>query len=193
MRTLKRMIFAGFIVDLSAIYGRLLSRFGGFMEEKRLAMMLLDGELLPWRALGEGLIERQFKPIGKVLETELMFLQQNGFEEAYGKLIGEYDASDFAKDPHHTTKSALSDKYGSSVYQTYTHIHTVRPTYVPLSTHLEAYQTYKRQLELYAEEGDMAYKSFAVLKLVYEDGRRRFLNGKPPKCTASCRRMRRLC
>jgi predicted kinase len=158
-------------VDLTEIYGKLLQKFGGFMEERKIAMLILDGELLPWKALGEGLIERQFKPIDKALGTELTFLQQNGFEEAFSKLIAEYEASGFEKDQHHTAKSALSEKYGSSVYQNYKYVHEIRDTYIPLTEHVEAYQTYRRQLELYAEDEAMEYKPFAVLKIVYEDGK----------------------
>ncbi|WP_152396594.1 metallophosphoesterase [Paenibacillus guangzhouensis] len=157
-------------VDLSEIYGELLQKFGSYMEEQKIAMMILDGELLPWMALGEGLIERQFKPIEKSLETELTFLQQNGFEEAFLKLMTEYEASGFEQDQHHTAKSVLSDKYGSSVYQNYKYAHDIRGTYVPLSEHMKAYQTYRRQLELYAQDEAMKYKPFAVLKIVYDDG-----------------------
>jgi predicted MPP superfamily phosphohydrolase len=157
-------------VDLTDIYVKLLSKFGEFMEEQKIEWMILDGELLPWRALGEGLIERQFRPIEKALETELKFLQENGFEAAWHKLIADYDASGYEQDQHHLSKTALSEKYGSSVYQNYKHISEIRGSYVPLSEHWEAYQTYKRQLELYAEEEAMEYKPFALLKIVYEDG-----------------------
>lgn len=157
--------------DVTPVYGKLLTRFGGYMEEQGISMLLLDGELLPWRALGGGLIDRQFASIGKALETELSFLKGHGFEAAYGKLMDAYEASGFEKDQHHTAKGELMDKYGSHVYQNYKHVHEIRQTYVPLSEHMEAYETYKRQLELYAKEGVMEYKPFAVLKIVYEDGR----------------------
>ncbi|MFC5452137.1 metallophosphoesterase [Paenibacillus aestuarii] len=158
-------------VDLTGIYRKLLDDFSGFMEERKVAMLILDGELLPWKALGEGLIERQFKPIEKALEKELSFLRQNGFEEALNKLTAEYETSGFEQDQYHIAKQALSDKYGSSVYQNYKYVHEIRETYVPLLGHLEAYQTYKRQLELYAEDEAMAYKPFALLKIVYDDGK----------------------
>jgi len=158
-------------VDLTGIYGKLLNKFGAYIEEQKIAMLILDGELLPWKALGEGLIERQFKPIEKALETELTFLEQNGFEDAYYKLIAKYEASDFKQDQHHTAKSALSDKYGASVYQNYKYVQEIRDTYVPLAEHVDAYRTYRRQLELYAEDETMKYKPFAVLKIVYEGGK----------------------
>ncbi|WP_438431415.1 metallophosphoesterase [Gorillibacterium sp. sgz500922] len=163
-------------VDLTEIYDRLLVQFGGYMEEQKIAMLILDGELLPWKALGGGLIDRQFKPIERALESELTFLQQNGFEEALQKLLGEYEASGFEKDQHQTAKSALSDKYGAGAYQTYKCVHEIKHAFVPVSRHVEAYQTYKRQLELYAEEEELEYKPFSVLKIVYADGREELPN-----------------
>ncbi|MDR6884305.1 metallophosphoesterase [Bacillus sp. 3255] len=160
-------------VDLSDIYDKLLMKFGGYMQEHKIAMLILDGELLPWKALGEGLIDRQFKPIERALGTELSFLERNGFEAAYNTLMAEYEGSGFEKDQHHTAKSALSDKYGPSTYQNYKYVHEVRDNYVPLSEHTAAYQTYKRQLELYGEDEVMEYKPFAILKIVQEDGTER--------------------
>nr|WP_205516992.1 metallophosphoesterase [Paenibacillus sp. SYP-B3998] len=157
-------------VDLTDIYARLLQKFGAYIEEKQIAMLILDGELLPWKAIGDGLIQRQFKPIEKALESELDFLKQNGFEQALGKLTEEYQASGFEKDQHHLSKTALSDKYGSHVYQNYKNVHDILDTYVSLEDHLQAYETYKKQLEIYAEDGELVYKPFALLKVVYEQG-----------------------
>jgi predicted kinase len=157
-------------IDLSDIYVKLLRKFGGYMAEERIAMLIFDGELLPWKVLGEGLIERQFEPIERALGSELTFLQLNGFEPAYHQLMEAYAESGFEKDQHHLAKSVLSEKYGSSTYQTYKYIHEIRDTYVPLSEHLQAYETYKRQLEWYAQDGNMEYKPFALLKMIYVDG-----------------------
>ncbi|MDF2649869.1 MAG: metallophosphoesterase [Paenibacillus sp.] len=157
-------------VDLTEIYGALLRKFGGYMDYNGVEMLILDGELLPWQALGAGLIQRQFKSIEKALESELSFLKQNGFEQAFAKLTVEYVASDFEKDQFHTSKTALSDKYGLSIYQNYKNIHDILETHVKLEDHDYAYETYKRQLELYSEAGELEYKPFAILKIVYENG-----------------------
>lgn len=157
-------------IDLTVVFEQLLQRFGGYMQENRITMLLLDGELLPWQALGEGLIDRQFKPIEKALETELAFLQANGFEEAFSRLAQEFTESGFEKDQFHLSKGALNEKYGLSVYQNYKHVHAVLEKHMPLSDHVNAYETYKKQLELYAEAGELEYKPFSLLKIVYEDG-----------------------
>lgn len=165
-------------VDMHPIYEGLLSRFGTYMAEQGINVLILDGELLPWKALGDGLIERQFRPIGKALETELDFLRQNGFEEALGSLVQEYEASGFEKDQHHLSKEKLSDSYGSHVYQNYKHVRAIRDAYMSLDQHEEAYQVYKRQLELYACDTELDYKPFAILKEVLENGEERLPSGK---------------
>ncbi|WP_127587224.1 metallophosphoesterase [Paenibacillus koleovorans] len=160
-------------VDLLPVYAQLLQRFESYMGEQQVAVMILDGELLPWKALGEGLIERQFQPISKALETEIAFLKEHGFEEALGKLVREMEAGEFEKDQHHLPKAALSEKYGAFVYQNFKHLRGIRDAFVPLDRHEEAYQVYKRQLELYAGEAELIYKPFAILKEVLENGEER--------------------
>ncbi|WP_053374118.1 metallophosphoesterase [Paenibacillus sp. FJAT-27812] len=158
-------------IDLTAVYERLQQRLGSYMKENGIAMLILDGELLPWQALGEGLIEKQFKPIEKALESELAFLKANGFEEAFDKLALGYKESGFEKDQFHLSKGALNEKYGLNVYQSYKYVHSVLEKHMPLADHMDAYSTYKKQLELYAEAGELAYKPFSLLKIIYEDGR----------------------
>ncbi len=68
-------------IELLALYEELLLRFEEFMIERHMEWMILDGELLPWRALGEGLIERQFLPIEKALDVELCFRVNRGLRQ----------------------------------------------------------------------------------------------------------------
>lgn len=160
-------------VDLTDVYEQLLHRFRTYMEENQIAMLLLDGELLPWRAMGEGLIERQFKPIAAALESELEFLQEQGFESAWGKLVETYRSTEFEKDQYHMSKAVLSEKYGSHIYQSYKHVHDAIKTHVPLCEHEDAYETYQKQLELYAEDGELEYKPFGLLKVIDKSGEER--------------------
>ncbi|WP_340011735.1 metallophosphoesterase [Paenibacillus sp. FSL H7-0690] len=165
-------------VDLTPIYEQLLHRFGTYMAEQGIRVLLLDGELLPWKALGDGLIERQFRPISKALETELDFLRQYGFEESLGKLIQDFEASGFEQDQHHMSKEALNNNYGSHVYQTFKYVRDIRESYADLDQREEAYRVYKQQLELYAGDAELAYKPFAILKEVLENGAERVPDGK---------------
>ncbi|WP_246281272.1 AAA family ATPase [Saccharibacillus qingshengii] len=158
-------------VDLTQIHAALIERFGSYMEEHGIRMLILDGELMPWHALGEGLIERQFRPIGEALKSELSFLREQGFEQALDRLTSDYEESGFGVDRIHSSKAKLNEKYGSGTYQTYKYVHDIRQARMPLDVHEEARAVYERQLGLYAQAGEAAYKPFGLLKIVYADGR----------------------
>ncbi len=161
-------------VDLTEVYVKLQSKFGDYMEQENIDMLLLDGELMPWRTIGEGLIEKQFRPIEKALESELTFLRENGFEQVWSKLLEDYQGSGFEQDQFHRSKEELSEKYGPSLYQNYKYVRELRDAYVPLHQHEEAYRAYKTQLEQYGEGGEIDYKPFALLKMVLADGAEKF-------------------
>ncbi|MFS0916457.1 metallophosphoesterase [Brevibacillus sp. 179-C 1.1 NHS] len=157
-------------IDLTPIYDKLHARFGEYMEQHQISMLVLDGELLPWSAIGKGLIEKQFKPIETALRSEFEFLQENGFEQALHQLIQSYDESGFEQDQFHLSKSALTEKFGSSLYQNYKYLREIKESYVSVDEHLEAYHVYQKQLELYAGEAELDYKPFSILKIVYMNG-----------------------
>ncbi|AQY52390.1 hypothetical protein PWEIH_08426 [Listeria weihenstephanensis FSL R9-0317] len=157
-------------IDLTPIYQILQSQFATYMAENNIQMLILDGELLPWQALGKELIEKQFQPIETALETELSFLQSHGFDESLSALLDQYNISEFETDQTQLTKKQLNDKYGSQLYQNYKPLHQIKQTHVNLAKHQEALATYKQQLEIYGAESDLDYKAFSVLKIIYNDG-----------------------
>lgn len=68
-------------VNLTPIFEKLIHKHQAMMEKHKIQMMVIDGELVPWMALGKGLIERQFKVIDVALAEEIRFLKEYGFEE----------------------------------------------------------------------------------------------------------------
>ncbi len=163
-------------VDLSEVYQTLLQRFSPFMKENQVDMMLLDGELLPWRALGEGLIDRQFMPIEAALQTELDFLRKHNFEGAFNSLVENYQSTDFEKDQHQTAKTELLEKYGSSSYQNYKNLATILKSRAPLTVHDVAFKVYQKQLEYYGQTAELEYKPFAILKCIKQNREEYFIN-----------------
>lgn len=73
---------------MTPVYEQLHRKFGTYMVENEVEALILDGELLPWKALGDGLIERQFRPIGKALETELAFCASMASRKHSASLLG---------------------------------------------------------------------------------------------------------
>jgi predicted kinase len=165
-------------LDLEKIYISMHEKFSDYMKNNKIKMMILDGELMPWTALGKELIETKFRPIAKALEIELEFLRENRFEDELFKVTKEYHKTDFKKDQTVMAKKELKEKYGDSVYQNYKMISSIEKSLVPLEKHINAGKIYKKQVELYGTEGEITYKPFDLLKIVYENGKEEIPNWK---------------
>ena len=126
-------------------------KFADYMKNNKIKMMILDGELMPWTALGKELIDMKFKPISKALELELKFLKENNFEDELQKITEKYYKTDFKKDQTVISKKELIEKYGNSVYQNFKVISSIEKSRVSLEKHIEAGEIYKKQVELYRE------------------------------------------
>ncbi|MHC5215747.1 AAA family ATPase [Enterococcus sp. LJL128] len=157
-------------LELQPIYQELLIKFLPYMQENHIEMLLLDGELLPWSVLGKGLIEKEYQPISFGIEKELTVLKDFGFEENYAKALQKLDATDYLTDQYHKDKKTLSDLYGDYTARQFALLTETRSRQVGISEQEQALAVYRKQIELYGSEGELSYKPFNLLKVVYQDG-----------------------
>lgn len=157
-------------VDLSTVYEALLEKYKTYMDKNNLQTLVLDGELLPWKALGKGLIERKFEVVEKAIGNEIMFLKENGFEENFEKLVEKYDATNFDQEEVKSSKKELIKKYGHTDYSTFKHLKEALRTKESLDTHENAYQVFSEQLRIYGQDAPLEYKAFSILKEINLDG-----------------------
>ncbi|MEI5989383.1 hypothetical protein A5881_000871 [Enterococcus termitis] len=157
-------------LDLSAIYQRLLTKFSSYMQKHNIDMLLLDGELLPWSALGDGLIRKEYQPIAKGLEIESTFLKEHHFDQAFTKLNEDMVNTNYSYDIKHHSKKEMKKKYGEFKASQYKYLSEVAPYHVPVAEREPFVKTYEKQLELYGAEAELTYSPFDLLKIVYKNG-----------------------
>jgi predicted kinase len=157
-------------VDLTAVFTQLLNKFRPFMDEKGADMLIFDGELLPWKALGKGLIEKQFDVIGTALETEIDFLQATGFEKHLGDLATRYETSGFDAMKSKLSKKELVEKFGTADYNSFKDLKGILENWTNLEEQKQAADVYQNQLSLYGKDSELEYKPFSILKIVYANG-----------------------
>jgi predicted kinase len=157
-------------VDLSQVFAQLLEKFRPFMDKKAADMLIFDGELLPWKALGKGLIEKQFDVIGTALETEIEFLQKTGFEKHLGELAKRYETSGFDAVKSKLSKKELVEKFGVADYNSFKDLNGILENWTNLEAQEKAAAVYQNQLALYAKDSELEYKPFSILKIVYVSG-----------------------
>jgi len=149
--------------DLSAIFEQLQEKHKEFMSDFDISELVIDGELMPWAAIGEGLIDYQFRVIDKALESEISFLEENGFDEAFEKLVDDWKASDFESLKNSMDKKKLAGHFGHH-YNNYKYIKSEFDRWHPISVHKEAWKVYSEQVELYGSQGEIHFKPFRILK-----------------------------
>ncbi|MEH7238016.1 metallophosphoesterase [Bacillus sp. JJ1562] len=157
-------------IDLTQVFRQLQVKFSAWMDEKAIDMIIFDGELLPWNALGKGLIDRQFDVVAKALETEIDFLKEFGFENQFLDVVRGYESSGFEEAKSRHSKKDLIAHFGMNNYQTYKGLKDMIDKTHTLSEQENAYQTFRKQLDLYARDQELEYKPFSILKVVYSNG-----------------------
>jgi hypothetical protein len=147
-----------------------LEKFSPYMDEKELSMIIFDGELLPWMALGKGLIEKQFDVVAKSLETEIGFLKEFGFEEKLQELGDRYEASRFEELKSKHPKKELIKDFGLVDYNNFKDLKGILETMPSLEEQERARAVYQKQLDLYGKDSELEYKPFSILKWIYANG-----------------------
>lgn len=161
-------------IDVTPAFVSLQERFGEYMRTNDVKTMILDGELLPWSSLGEGLINKDFKVVSESLKSELAFLKSTGFDQHFQHVLEGYEESNYAQLEIKSSKKELVERFGYATYSSYKNLKEFLPCYQPLEAHEEALETFNRQLELYGQEAPLAYKPFSLLKIVFNDGSEAF-------------------
>ncbi|MEH6942594.1 AAA family ATPase [Bacillus sp. JJ722] len=156
-------------IDLTQALQEQHDKFIPYMKGQKIELMLLDCELMPWRTLGEGLIEEQFDSYSKAIEAEISFLQNSGFEEKWLELSSNYQNSNFEQDSSELTKKELIKIHGPT-YQTYKNKKSIQQSIVSLEKQATGLATFNEQLDYYAENGPITLKPFTILKVVKSDG-----------------------
>lgn len=134
-----------------------------------LSKILIASELMPWSVLGSKLIERDFNSYYECMKSHLQYLKDTNLLEHIKLLKSNPQIVTFESDEKVLSKKDLYSKYPD---------HYVRRTFRALNDinliDVDWYQTgiqiYEHQLHLYAKQGKVEIKPFAILKYFYLDG-----------------------
>lgn len=154
--------------NLTPLFKKLQKEQFDKMLDEKVLIRIIDSELMPWRAIGAGLIDRQFDLVRKAIESELKLLEENGFEYELGQFIGNEDFQDFLEEVETVSKKDLIKKYGHHNYSTFNNLKDLEWT--SIETQARLLETYQHQVKIYGGEGELHFKPFSVLKDIFENG-----------------------
>ena len=157
------------VSNMNQIYEMLQLRLGNWMETNGIEMVILDGELLPWSALGKDLILRDFIHVKAGLESEIECSEKYNFDNHYNQMVQNLNQLVLEKDFGRMEKKVAMEKIPSQ-YQTYHAYFDSRTLYQDTETIKRLYSVYSEQIDLYGADGELDYKPFGILKIIYKDG-----------------------
>ncbi len=151
-------------LDLSAVYQKTLDG----LANKDFEMIVIDGELMPWSAMGKGLIDSHFKVTGVGIESELSVLASTGFEGALNDLRNTFESSTYKGLKREMRKEELIKTVGEGVYRQLSSFDGFK--WLPIDDQRHRIGVYNKQIELYGSEGELDFKGFALLKTIDNNG-----------------------
>ena len=156
---------------LDRIYDSLTPKLRQFTEFNDVRLVIVDGELMPWSAMGKSLIDSQFTKLHTAAINELDILRDTGFEELHQESIATYEDTDFRKDFSSMSGMSVHDKYKGK-YETFKMIRNNQSEYIGIDETQSGITTFGKQLDIYAQESTedtIYYKPFSILKYCYDD------------------------
>ena len=172
--------------QLESVYETLHTLLLNFMTDNKIHMMIIDGELLPWSVLGKQLIDNEFLPVDKGLETEIECMKQYDFDTQLQKLKDTYSNINQNKNVIHdttistTSTTTLENKENQDNAKKMKEFEKIKDLLIVSDTNesQKLYDTFHKQMLLYTEydstlvdaDVKIEYKPFGILKLCFEDG-----------------------
>ena len=163
------------ITDLTSIFEAILAQpkiaalFERFPDAETI---LLDGELMPWYAMGKGLIETQYHLITDAVQSEYDLLAESGFEQL---LQEEYEH------PNYATWLQTPNVPDSVVNQNKKATYQILKKYqhVPIDEMRQYLQIYREQVAIYGSPKEIEYNPFDILKIINADGSEQVFRNTP--------------
>lgn len=134
-------------------------------------LIIIDGELMPWFALGGSLIQSHFMTVGKGVESELQLLEETCFESVLEDLKKRHDESGYKDLRKENKKEDLKKIMGDNQYRQMYSFDSFR--WMPINQQRDAIDTYNKQIDIYGKEckdGELDFRPFAILKIVHHNG-----------------------
>ena len=139
-----------------------------FSETDTLELVVIQAELMPWAALGKGLIDRDFRGYEECHQTHADYIKDSGINEILKDAQSDVEYHEFLVDAGTLSKKDLKAKYPDHVQK---HYYALASISVPKHEEYQnAIDVYRKQVDIYGADGDIHFKPFNWLKMVFQDG-----------------------
>lgn len=135
--------------------------------------IILDGEILPWSFMGQGLID-DFNMLGGAMSEHLRMMKAHGFDDAFLKDVNTWkQKSDDLNLDTLTKKDAIKKLGNHRFYQKHLALKKLQRQFIPTSRQADNVKAYMDQMQIYGvpveDEPGVHYKPFDILRVDIDD------------------------
>lgn len=150
------------INSLKELHAKMLLTFPNFDT------ILIASELLPWKVLGAGLIEKEFTGYYDALQTHNDYLKTSGLLEKLESVKKDTLFTEYLLDKNKLSRKEFSSKHKTHIVRQYEALNSVK---IPdLDKQQESLEVFKNQIDTFGSEGEVHFKPFTILKVVGVSG-----------------------
>ncbi len=142
--------------------------------EEGAEIILIQAELMPWTALGKGLVEKEFKGYAFSHQTHHDFLSQSNIYEKIRAVKESAEFKTFQADAKTLKSKELQEKYKMHIIRQYESLMQLEVLELP--QYERDIALYKSQVEIYGEDSELYFKPFNILKIIDKNGKETLWN-----------------
>jgi hypothetical protein len=151
------------IESIDELHEKMLAQFPDFHT------ILIASELLPWKILGGGLIEKEFIGYYDALKTQHSYLKESGLFEKMKSVKSSEVFLEFSTDKNNMKSKEYRSKYKPHIIRQYQALLDAK---IPdLEKQAVSLQVFKEQIDIFGKEEKVHFKPFTILKVVFETGK----------------------
>lgn len=139
-----------------------------------LQLVIIQSELMPWSALGKGLIENEFGGYLNVHQNHYDHLANTDLYKKIEEIKNSDIYKQFIEDKNSLSPKEFRAKYPHHIIRQYESLSEFRV--LDLEVYKRSIDIYKTQINHFGQQGDIYLKPFNILKKVFNDGSEEFVN-----------------
>jgi len=140
----------------------------------RLNLVIIQSELMPWSALGKGLIENEFGGYLNAHQNHYEHLANTDLYKKIAEVKNTEIYKQFIEDKNILSSKEFRAKYPHHIIRQYESLSEFKV--LDLDVYKKSIDIYQTQIDHFGQQGDIYFKPFNILKKVFDDGTEEFVN-----------------
>ncbi len=131
--------------------------------------IMIASELLPWKVLGGGLIEKEYYAYYDAQKTHNEYLKSSNLYEKIAKVKAAVNFVTYKEDQQKLSSKEFRSKHKPHIVRQYEALTDFKV--LDLNVQQKSLQIFKTQIDTFGKEEKVHFKPFNILKIVFNDGR----------------------